>query len=230
MRFEDHLDREIQLSALRDRQRRSAAHERRRHREVRALTAKMALAVATIVWAIVIAVVVLAGALRGASEPTPALGYAGDPDPIEPLTAPCAAYTPQEEPIDAEPPEEPVYHDVALEPELQDLLRAACEEAEIPMELALAVVWKETRYRNLMGDGGKSYGYMQIQPRWHKDRMERLGVTDLMDPLSNFRVGCDFLAELLDRYPLANALAYYNTGKPTLNAYAESVMDYMEGL
>ena len=60
--------------------------------------------------------------------------------------------------------------------------------------------------------------------------MERLGVTDLMDPASNFRVGCDYLAELLGRYPLANALAFYNSGDPALRPYCERVMDYLETL
>ena len=40
----------------------------------------------------------------------------------------------------------------------------------------------------------------QIQKKWHWDRMERLGVTDLMGPSGNFRVGCDFLAELYAKY------------------------------
>ena len=89
--------------------------------------------------------------------------------------------------------------DVPLDGETQALLHSACEEAGITYELALAVIRKETGFQNVMGDNGNSYGYMQIQPRWHEDRMERLGVTDLTDPYSNFRVGCDFLAELLSK-------------------------------
>ena len=69
---------------------------------------------------------------------------------------------------------------------------------------------------------------MQIQPRWHEERMERLGVTDLSDPYSNFRVGCDFLAELLSKYTLEEALTAYNSGKAGKSEYATSVMEYME--
>ena len=118
--------------------------------------------------------------------------------------------------------------DVPLDGETQALLHAACEEAGITYELALAVIRKETGFQNVMGDNGNSYGYMQIQPRWHKDRMERLGVTDLTDPYSNFRVGCDFLAELLSKYTLEEALTAYNSGKPGKSEYAASVMNYME--
>lgn len=118
--------------------------------------------------------------------------------------------------------------DVPLDGDTQALLHAACEEAGITYELALAVIRKETGFQNVMGDNGNSYGYMQIQPRWHKDRMERLGVTDLTDPYSNFRVGCDFLAELLNKYTLEEALTAYNSGKPGKSEYATSVMNYMD--
>lgn len=118
--------------------------------------------------------------------------------------------------------------DVPLDGDTQALLHAACEEAGITYELALAVIRKETGFQNVMGDNGNSYGYMQIQPRWHEDRMERLGVTDLADPYSNFRVGCDFLSELLSKYTLEEALTAYNSGKPGKSEYATSVMNYMD--
>ena len=118
--------------------------------------------------------------------------------------------------------------DVPLDGETQAFLRSACEEAGITYELALAVIRQETDFRNVVGDNGDSIGYMQIQPRWHEERMERLGVTDLADPYSNFRVGCDFLAELLEKYTLEEALTAYNSGKAGQSEYATSVIGYME--
>ena len=128
--------------------------------------------------------------------------------------------------------EEPdlIYYDCDLPLNLQDDLRIACEESGVDMALALSVIQQETGFRNVMGDGGDSYGYMQVQPRWHRDRMDRLGITDLMDPLSNFRVGCDYLAECLARYPLANALSAYNIGRPDLVPYAESVIEIYDAM
>ena len=128
--------------------------------------------------------------------------------------------------------QEPYYlqYDIPLDEETLRLLNEACETTGIRFELALAVIWKETRFQNKMGDSGASYGYMQVQPRWHWDRMERLGVTDLNDPYSNFLVGCDFLAELLEKYDLPNALTYYNTGHAGYNQYAKDVINYMENL
>lgn len=102
---------------------------------------------------------------------------------------------------------------VPLSYEDQDFLRTASEEGGVPYTMALAVIETETNFRNVAGDNGGSIGYMQVAPRWHSDRMERLGVADLWDPYGNFRVGCDFLGELLEEYEDPNkALMAYNMG------------------
>jgi len=119
--------------------------------------------------------------------------------------------------------------DIPLTYELQDLLHTAAQEADIPYELALAVIKQETDFRNIVGDDGASAGYMQIQARWHADRMDKLGVNDLMDPAGNFRVGCSFLAELIERYGnIEDALTYYNSGHAGQSEYSRSVIGYME--
>lgn len=140
----------------------------------------------------------------------------------------------EEMPISAtlEEPNEPdfrYYDHIDFEYEMQELLWEACEEAGCPYELALAVIFRESSYKNVNGDNGSSVGYMQIQPRWNQARMERLGVSDLSDPLSNFRVGCDLLSELIEKYgSYESALTCYNTGKPGTSRYAERVLSYME--
>lgn len=123
---------------------------------------------------------------------------------------------------------DPVRSDIPMDAEAQRLLYKACGETGIRYELALALIWQETDFRNIVGDGGESYGYMQVQPRWHSERMEKLGVTDLSDPYGNFLVGLDFLAELLERHDLTNALTAYNSGSPGNSQYAESVLNYMK--
>lgn len=132
--------------------------------------------------------------------------------------------------VAAEPEEEQarIYDSISLSEELQLLVWQACEETGCPYELALSVIYCESSYRNVNGDGGNSIGYMQIQPRWHQARMEKLGVTDLSDPLSNFRVGCDLLAELLDKHSVEDALSVYNTGGTGHRKYANKVLGYME--
>lgn len=149
---------------------------------------------------------------------------------LEPKSAVEEAETPEPEDYENEKIEAALFDsgyfraDIPLDGDTQALLRAACEESDVPYELALAVIWKETGYRNVLGDDGASTGYMQVQERWHWDRMERLGVTDLSDPSGNFRVGCDYLAELMSKYPLPEALTAYNTGSPGSSSYAQSVI------
>ena len=132
---------------------------------------------------------------------------------------------------------DPVREDIPLDAETQKLLYQACDATGIQYELALSVIKKETDFRNIVGDSGNSIGYMQIQPRWHGERMERLGVSDLADPYGNFLVGCDYLAELMGKeYGLEWALHAYNGGPSYANKmakakkvsqYAEDVLNYM---
>lgn len=106
----------------------------------------------------------------------------------------------------------------------QVLLYGACLEFGVDYRLALAVIEQETGYRDLMGDGGESIGYMQVQEKWHGDRMALLGVEDLSDPEGNFRVGCHFLKECIDRYGLEKGLGFYNGGVAAVTDYSREVL------
>lgn len=147
---------------------------------------------------------------------------------------PSAIQTWEEDPNESEKIEQALVEqgyfrdDVPLSYGEQDFLHTACQESGVPYALALAVIERETGFRNVVGDDGASCGYMQVQERWHWDRMERLGVTDLMHPFGNFRVGCDYLAELLEKYPTQEALTAYNSGSPGYNQYSYDVMDNYE--
>lgn len=131
--------------------------------------------------------------------------------------------------IETVEPESVYYHsEIPLSREEQDMLGAACEEFDIPYGIALGLIEKETHFRNALGDDGASAGYMQIQEKWHWDRMGRLGVTDLFDPEGNFRVGCDFLAELYGKYgDWGVALTVYNRGHDPgfISDYAYEVLE-----
>lgn len=173
------------------------------------------------------------------------------PAALEPIesTAPASAIEATPDVNEAEMIEEALVaqgyfrEDIPLSFEEQDFLHTACEEFGVPYELAVAVVWKETTFRNIKGDGGKSYGYMQVKKGCHEERMAALGVTDLMDPYSNFRVGCHYLAELLEKYDgnVEMALMAYNAGSGNANKwwfsqgvysneYSQKVLGYMEGV
>ena len=124
-------------------------------------------------------------------------------------------------------------YDVPLDAELQFRIIGLCEERDIDPAIVMAMIWKESRFHaDSVGDGGNSLGLMQIQPRWHSKRMEKLGCTDLLDPHQNVVVGIDYLAESIRRYDgdVAKALVAYNQGsyKGTVTAYAKSVLEKAE--
>lgn len=119
--------------------------------------------------------------------------------------------------------------DVPLTFEEQDYLQTACAEFGVDYELMLSLIYRETRFQNIVGDGGNSIGYCQIQPRWWGSLMEEIGAEDLTDPYDNFRTGCAIVAQLTEKYGnVRDALSAYNTGAPGHTEYAASVLAGME--
>lgn len=146
---------------------------------------------------------------------------------------------PEAEPVDIT--EQAPLYDVPLSADLQEHIRQLCDEYGVDMPLVLAIIGQESNYRtDAVGDNGNSLGLMQIQPRWHAARMERLGVTDLLNPYQNTAVGIDLLAELIEMgngtewavtaYNAGTAAADYNRAIGTRTEYAESVMKLKEAL
>lgn len=67
-------------------------------------------------------------------------------------------------------------------------------------------------------------GMMQINTRWHSHRVNR--ITDLLDPLTNVRVGAQILSENISRYPQDAALAvgrYHSADPVRARRYANYV-------
>lgn len=135
------------------------------------------------------------------------------------------------------------FYDVPLDVDLQDHIMKICEQPKykrqvspVQLELVLAIIEVESSYNaDAIGDEGKSFGLMQIKQSDHEERMERLGVADLMNPYENVIVGIDILNEkLLQYHTLGEALTAYNAGDTgaeelyfsqgvTMSPYAEEV-------
>lgn len=125
------------------------------------------------------------------------------------------------------------FYDVPLDIELQAHIINECGGYGIDPAIVFAMIERESSFRaDAVGDNGKSFGLMQIQKKWHEDRMEKLCVTDLMNPYENVLVGIDYLAWQLDRYDgdMAKALVGYNQGhfKETVTGYAKGVLERSE--
>ena len=95
--------------------------------------------------------------------------------------------------------------------EIADAAERYGAEYNICPELIEAMAWYESNYYQYDTSSTGCCGIMQVNPRWHWDRMERLGVTDIYDIDGNIHCGVDYLAELLEENEeLAVALAIYN--------------------
>lgn len=125
-------------------------------------------------------------------------------------------------------------YDVPLSEDLQLHIIKTCEEKGIDPVIVFAMAYRESSYRtDAVGDNCASLGLLQIQSRWHSERMERLDCPNLLDPYQNVTVGVDYLAELLDRYgDIPKALTAYNTGhyKGKITNYAKNVLVTAEEL
>ena len=109
------------------------------------------------------------------------------------------------------------YFDVPLSSEVQDCIFEECEKYNISPALVIAIIERESRFdAEVIGDNGRSFGLMQIQPKWHYQRMEELSCTDLLNPYQNITVGVDILAELNGQNSNIHwVLMAYNSGPAT---------------
>ena len=103
---------------------------------------------------------------------------------------------------------------VPLDEDLQLFIIRSCEARHIDPAVVMAMIEKESSYTaSAVGDGGDSLGLMQIQPRWHSERMLELGCEDLLNPYQNVTVGIDILATLSETgKPIEWVLMAYNGG------------------
>lgn len=136
-----------------------------------------------------------------------------------------------------EPPKV-TYFKVPLDEDLQDYIFEVCADYNIDPALVMAVIKKESNFKpDTLGDSGRSYGLMQIQPRWHQARADALNCSNLTNPYHNVTVGIDILAELFDTgKSLEWVLMAYNGGASYANKkvangevsdYARIVIGYM---
>lgn len=116
---------------------------------------------------------------------------------------------------------EPTYKlcDIPLDAELQIWVFDYCKDKKLNPYLIFAMCEMESQYNaNAVGDSGRSLGIMQIQPKWHGWRMDKLGCTDLMDARQNMMVGIDILMDLYSKCnDTAWVLMAYNGGEAYAN-------------
>ncbi len=90
-------------------------------------------------------------------------------------------------------------YDVEVPEDIHRYCVAAQEESNVCAELLEALCWRESRFTPSAENQG-CCGIAQISTRWHKKRMEKLGVTDIYDAEGNIRVAADYLRELFEKW------------------------------
>ncbi len=107
---------------------------------------------------------------------------------------------------------------------------AYCEEIGrqygICPELLEAIMESESS-GNPKAENGNCKGLMQINVKYHQNRMSRLGVTDIYDARSNILLAADYLAELFMEYgDMGTVLMMYNGSRNALDRGVQA--DYTE--
>lgn len=105
---------------------------------------------------------------------------------------------------------------------------------DICPELLQALVERESTFY-INATNGSCKGLAQISTRWHTDRMERLGVTDIYEPYGNILVAADYLRELFDEREdddVYYVLMRYNMAIDTANSLyaAGEITDYARSI
>lgn len=115
--------------------------------------------------------------------------------------------------------------------EIKEISEELGQAYNICPEVIQAMCYVESRFKaNAENDG--CIGVMQVYEKWHKERMQHLGVTDLTDPRQNMTVAVDYLSELVaDGEDMEEALMRYH-GESGINEKlnAGEMSDYVAAI
>lgn len=93
-------------------------------------------------------------------------------------------------PVDAE--------DTWIAEEYRQYCREIGQLYNICPELLMAMIEQESSGNPEVVSKGGDTGLLQVNAKWHGDRMKKLGVTDLTDAYSNILVAADYLHQLFE--------------------------------
>lgn len=115
------------------------------------------------------------------------------------------------------------YVDIPLE--VSESCEKYGEEYGICPEVGEGLCWRETRCQS-DAENGNCKGVAQIDVKVHKDRLKRLGITNIYDTDQNIHVMFDLLKELYEQEKdLAKSLDAYNgNGKNGKSKYAKDIL------
>jgi soluble lytic murein transglycosylase-like protein len=99
--------------------------------------------------------------------------------------------------------------------EYEPIIRRVAAEQGVDVRLVHAVIQVESAYQPRARSPKGAIGLMQVMPATAR----QYGVTNPYDPAANIEAGIRHLKSLLERLPLALALAAYNSGEATVERF-----------
>ena len=114
----------------------------------------------------------------------------------------------------------PYYEETFIQADYIELCEEIGTEYGICPELLMALIEKESS-GHADAQNGSCKGLCQVSEKWHKDRMEKLGITDIYDPEGNIRLCADFLDELHAEYEDIGLVLMVYSGKSDAVEIAE---------
>jgi transglycosylase-like protein with SLT domain len=99
--------------------------------------------------------------------------------------------------------------------EYEPIIRRVAAEQGVDIRLVHAVIQVESAYQPRARSPKGAVGLMQVMPATAR----QYGVTNPYDPTANIEAGIRHLKALLQRFPLALALAAYNAGEASVERF-----------
>jgi hypothetical protein len=96
-----------------------------------------------------------------------------------------------------------------------DVIKAAASRHGVDPNLVHALIRAESNYQPRARSSRGARGLMQLMP----ETLRSYQVRNAYDPAANVEAGTKYLRTLLDRFPLAQALAAYNAGADAVVRY-----------
>lgn len=125
------------------------------------------------------------------------------------------------------------YEDTYIKAEYVETCVQIGEEYGICPELLMAIIERESSGR-ADAENGSCKGLCQVSEKWHADRMDALGITDIYDPESNIRLCADYLVELGAEYgDVATTLGVYHgesDAEIRISSYTTEILERSEEL
>lgn len=132
----------------------------------------------------------------------------------------------------------PHYEETYINQDYVNICEEVGQEYGICPEILIALIEKESA-GHPDAQSGSCKGLCQVSDRWHRDRMEKLGVDNIYDPEGNIRLCADYLTEIgAEVNDMGLALMIYNGStnafelaeRGELTHYAEWILTRSEEL